>query len=173
MALIVENGSIVPNADSYISVADACAYLVSRGNKTFAGTATADQEAALRNATDFMVAQYRNRWAGERILSTQILDWPRAAVPLPDVGGWYGGVAYIAPDVVPVPVQQACADLAVRALLGPLSPDVGRVKSEVKLGPLSVKYDPNYAVTATFVAVLTKLAPYMTGQGMRVSLVRT
>lgn len=173
MALVVEDGTGKPDAESYISASDAATYLSSRGNKTFAAADTADQEAALRNATDFMVSQFRRRWAGDRILIEQALDWPRAAVPIPDVGGWYGGYAYIAPTVVPVPVQQACADLAARALLGPLLPDVGRVKRSVKLGPLSVEYDPNAAVTTVYAAVLAKLSPYLTGSGVMVSLVRT
>src|SRR5665213_1978998 len=118
-----------------MSVADASAYLTSRGNTTFAAAATVDQENALRNATDFMVAQYRYMWAGFRRGIIQNLDWPRSYVPILDVAFGYGPAPqYYDFASVPLPVQQACADLAVRALAGDLSPDVARLENSVSVG---------------------------------------
>lgn len=174
MPLVVEDGSVVPNADSYVSIANAIAYLTSRGEKTFAQADTPSQEAALRNATDFMVSVYRNRWAGYRKNLAQPLDWPRSYVPINDVAQGYGpGATWYDASSVPPEVQQACASLAVRALVGPLSPDVARVLKNVKIGPISVEYDPNAAVVATYVAVTTRLRPYLAGNGMLTTLVRT
>lgn len=176
MSLIVEDGTGKPDAESYISVSDAADYLAKRGNKTFAEADTSDQEAALRNATEFMLSVYRVRWAGFRYGLTQALDWPRSYVPIPDVavlGGYIGSAAFVAYNSVPTLVQQACADLAVRALLGPLVPDVGRLKKSVKLGPLSVEYQPYGSASTTFVAVTAKLSPYLVGGGGMTSLVRT
>jgi hypothetical protein len=176
MALIVEDGTGLPNAESYISIADAITYLTSRGDATFAAAILAAQEAALRNATDFMVAQYRFGWGGYRFNTVQNLDWPRIYVPITDaaaMGFGQGYPLYYPFNAVPLPVAQVCADLALRALTAPLSPDVPRVKKSVQIGPLKVDYDSNYSVTPTFVAVLNKLAPYLTGQGMQTRLIRT
>lgn len=174
MALVVEDGTGKPDAESYISVVDALAYLTSRGDVVFSAAAQAAQEAALRNATDYMVSVYRYRWAGYRYTLGQALDWPRETVPVLDYAFGYGPYpTYYPYDAVPVPVQQACADLAVRALSGPLMPDIQRIKKSVKIGPLAVEYDTAQPATTTLVAVGTKLAPYLTGQGMRTTLVRS
>lgn len=174
MTLIVEDGSQVFNAESYITVANAITYLTSRGNTSFAAAVTADQENALRNATDFMVAQFRYRWAGYRRGIVQNLDWPRQYVPVLDVAFGYGPApSYLAFDIVPIPVMQACADLAVRALVGDLAPDIDRIEKSVAVGPIKVEYDPNQPAGTTFVAVITKLDPFLVGQGQRTTLVRT
>ena len=78
MTLIVEDGSIVAGAESYISVADAETFLNNRG-LTLTG-AESDKEAALRKATDYMVQVYRMRWQGWKVDQTQALDWPRNSV---------------------------------------------------------------------------------------------
>lgn len=174
MALIVEDGSGKADAESYVSVADAIAYLVKRGDSTFAEAGTVKQEAALRNAADYMTSLFRYRWGGFRMTTSQRLDWPRQAVPIIDVAfGYQAMPSYYPVDQVPTAIGEACADLALRALNGPLQPDISRVKRSVKIGPITVDYDPNAAVTTTLTAVQTKLAPFFRGQGMRTSLVRT
>lgn len=174
-AVVVEDGTGKANADSYISEADAISYLALRGNTTFAAASAANQAAALRNATDFMVAAYRYRWAGYRFGLTQNLDWPRSYVPITDVAFGYGPAPSFLPfDAVPIPVQQTCADLAVRALVGPLLPDIARIKRAVTVGPIKVDYDPYASAVTVFAAVANKIAPYLIGQGSgRVQAIRT
>jgi len=75
--LIVEDGSIVPGAESYCSVAAADAYHSGRANATWAGLDQATKEANLRKATEYMVSIYRQRWKGLRASINQALDWPR------------------------------------------------------------------------------------------------
>ncbi len=84
MSIIVEDGTGLATAESYISVADASTYFTARGNTTWdaldEGEATAAREAALRLATDYMTAVYRDRWEGVRYTEGQALCWPRSGV---------------------------------------------------------------------------------------------
>src|SRR6187549_997723 len=139
MSLIVEDGTARADAESYISVADANSYHVSRGtpDADWADLDTADKESALRRATDYMLATYRLRWKGSPVNGTQALDWPRYNVQRDQ-----SFLTYIQPTVIPNEVKRACAELAVRAHAGPLTQDVepqAGVLSE-QVGPIAVTY---------------------------------
>ncbi len=161
MALTVETGAALSNADSYCSVADALAWHAARGITTWATITTAEQEQALRRATSYMVEVYRMRWAGLRKTDTQALDWPRYDVPRPDVHGTVYGFSYYSDDVVPTEVRNACAELALRAAAGDLAPDVGRVTTREKVGPLEVEYAPGVP-WVRYRAIDNLLAPFLT-----------
>jgi hypothetical protein len=162
MALVVEDGTGLANAESYISVSDASTYFANRGNTNWPSTDVPTCEHALRAATDFMVGLYRMRWDGFRTSQTQALDWPRSFCPRPDlVGGYYGYPNYYATNVVPIEVAQACAELAVRYIVnGDLAPDVERVEQSVKVGPIAIEYANGSTPLVTFTAVTRKLAPF-------------
>lgn len=140
MAIVVEDGSVVAGANSYASVAQATTYLTAR-NRAAAWTAktTAEQEAALVQATDYLTQQYRGRWKGLRYSESQSLDWPRAEVTVPGYPvGWSIGV-----DEVPGEVNAATILLAERAIAGVLLPDTapGAAVRRQKVGSLEVEYD--------------------------------
>ena len=130
MSLIVEDGTVVPGAESYIAVADADQYHSDRANTAWATLDEPSKEASLRKATDYMVSEYRESWKGNRINLNQVLDWPRVAVFLDDFGN-YGAVPA---NIVPVPVMRACAELALRASTGELAPDLQRAAIMKKVG---------------------------------------
>lgn len=162
MAIVIEDGSGKPDAEAYISVADADTYFSNRGNTAWAALTTAAKEAALRLSTDYMEAAYGPRWCGERATDTQALSWPRT-----DVDG-------VADDVVPEAVKRANAELAVRASAGALLADQGaQVKSET-VGPISVTYadgarqDVRYAA----VDVALKAAGLLCGSASIIPVVR-
>lgn len=155
MALIVEDGTGVTGAESYISVAAADTYFTNRGNATWAALATDDKEAALRKATDYMEGRYR--WRGERVADGQALSWPRDCV--------YAFGYLVDSNVVPERVQRACAELAVRASADDLSPDLtAQVKQEI-VGPISVTYADGARQATSYKAVDAMLAPYVYGIG--------
>ncbi len=78
MALIVEDGSVVPNADSYISVADATTYFENHGDPQLWPNSHQDiKEGALRYATTTIDGMFR--WTGEVFSLPQPLGWPRTA----------------------------------------------------------------------------------------------
>ena len=76
MALVVEDGTGLSTAESYISVADADTYHSDRGNALWTGT-DAVKEEALRQATEYLDATYD--WKGSISLTTQALNWPRGS----------------------------------------------------------------------------------------------
>lgn len=110
MVLTVENGSVVANADSYLSVADADTYWTDRGNPSdWSGAATADKEASLRYATQYIDANIN--WLSELAdPSNQVLEWPRVVFIGRD-GRTYGGNE--AGDI-PQSLKDAVAELALQ-----------------------------------------------------------
>lgn len=172
--LIVEDGTQVASADSYVSSVEAATYLTTRGDTTFVAAKDTQKDQALRSATDYMLGAFRYRWSGYRVGTVQSLDWPRIYVPITDIIQGYGyGATFYAENVVPVQVRQACADLAVRALVGDLAPDIDPVIRSVKTGPVTVEYDPYGVPFTVYRAILAKLAPLFTGNGGSVQIVRT
>lgn len=123
MALIVEDGSGLPNAEAYISVEDADAYFSVRGNAAWAALDAPQKEAALRLGADYMGAVYGPKWCGKRLTDAQALDWPRTGR-----------------EGVPEAVRRANAELAVRASSGQLMADEGAAVQSETVGPISVTY---------------------------------
>lgn len=157
MSLIVEDGTGLPDAEAYISVADASTYLAARGYTAWAALAEAAQEAALRKGADYMGQAYGTRWQGERVSSTQALDWPRTGV-----------VAYgfdVASDSVPAAVANANAELALRASTGTLSADKGQDVKRKKVDVIEVEYMDYSTSGTTYTAVDGMLAPFLNGSG--------
>lgn len=150
MALIVEDGTGKPDAESYVSAADADAYHAARGNAGWTG-AEAAKEAALRRATEYLDGAYRSRWQGLAVTAEQGLAWPRRNV-------WFN-VGWLRSDFVPVQVERACCECALRELQSPgsLAPDLvpgERVVSET-VGPLEVEYADNGGSDVASPLVLT------------------
>ena len=111
MSLVVEDGTGKSDAESFISVADASTYFNARGVTTWdaldTGEETVNREAALRKATDYLTAVYRDRWEGVRYTETQALDWPRQGVVR---DSWAVDI-----DEVPTEVANAFAELALKS----------------------------------------------------------
>lgn len=111
MTLVVEDGTGLPNANAYISVAYANEYFASRGNAAWAAiTDEATKENAIINATEYLDV----RWvfSGDILNEEQALSFPRIDLPRCARGATF-----------PEPVKKATAEYAVRALTGPLAPD--------------------------------------------------
>lgn len=123
--IVVEDGTGKADANSYISVADAQAYIEGRLNSDSWNNASADQKAiAVLMATRSV--DVNMEWFGYRVGTVQALDWPRLYVPdkrltmyhyvrdpLAPVG-IYGPV--YPQDEVPVRVKDATAELAAEML---------------------------------------------------------
>lgn len=163
MALTVESGAGLADAESYISVADADTMHAARGNTLWATLSEAEKEQALRRGTDYMGGAYRQRWKGNRVSSTQALDWPRHGVC---VDGFD-----LVSDAVPAVVARACAEMAFRAASGDLDEDLERGIVREKIGPLETEYDRNSPQHKRYRAVDNMLAPLLNGAG-NVMLVR-
>jgi hypothetical protein len=136
MAVIVETGTGRSDANSYLGVADTDAYVAAYvGSTPWAAATSAAKERALMQATQHLDIEYEGRWRGRKALSTQALSWPR-------VGGVDNEGFTIASNGVPENLKRACAELALRVVLGDelhgVVTEPGDVASESKsLGPLS------------------------------------
>lgn len=149
MAIVVEDGTGLEDANSYASYADWTAYWADRGGAP-AGV-QADVEAALVKGADYLGLKYR--WRGYRLTSAQALDWPRMYVYRET---YAGGCELI--EGVPVEVVRANIELAKRALAGELTPDptvdaTGQVVTSKrdKVGPIETERTFSGASSATFV----------------------
>lgn len=164
MALIVEDGTGLADAEAYIAVADADTYFAARGNATWAALTTEQKEQALRKGADYMGATYGLRWKGERTVETQALDWPRECV--------YAFGVLVDSDEVPVAVQRANAELAVRASAADLLSDAGAQVLSEQVGPIAVTYAPGARQQTRFEAVDRMLQPYLAYGAGQVAVVR-
>lgn len=138
--MIVEDGTGLPDADSYASEADFEAHAESHGL-----TYTGDVETALVRATAWIDGAFRSRFPGARTNGrSQGLEWPRRNAT--DASG-----EAIADDEIPAEIVRATAAAALRELtsVGSLSPDVtggGAIRRERKrLG--SMEKETEYAVS--------------------------
>jgi len=75
MALIIEDGTIVANANTYLTEAEANTILENFGYVLTPATAEAD----LRTAAQYLES-FRNNYQGSKVSSTQSLQWPRTDV---------------------------------------------------------------------------------------------
>lgn len=177
MAFVVEDGTGLPNANSYLAVADADAYNVDHGNTAWLG-ADVDKQAALIRATAYIDASYRGRFPGYPTSGRiQNREWPRvgAFVRIPDNGRtdaflydnqrdftYIGGIYYLAVNEIPREIKAAVAEGALRELTDPgsLTPDLdrGNAISRLKAGPVEIAYSGAATATTVFQAIDLALA---------------
>lgn len=155
MALVVEDGTGLSNAESYISVADAETRLGNLGDTTFAALSTAAKEQALRKATIYMEGAFRSRWKGTRLLRAQALSWPRHGAT---VDGYN-----LDSDMVPTEVANACADYALKASTSELLADQERAVVREKVGSLETEYSEFSSQSKRYLLIDRTLAPFLRG----------
>jgi hypothetical protein len=136
MAFLVEDGTGVTGANSYASVAFADAYFEERDNAVWAAIVEdGDKEGYLIRATDYIENVFGRRFLGEMVATDQALSWPR-----------YYASPY-ASDSIPLRLQKATAEYALRAIDGPLMPDptvdasgFSVVKTKQVVGPIEREF---------------------------------
>ena len=132
MAIVVEDGTGKPDAETLCSVAAFRAYCDGRG-LSLVGVTDARVEQLLRQANDYLLT-FSGVWKGYRLTATQALDWPRVGVVV--------NCYELPSSVIPPAVINAAAALAFKAQTGPLMPDVrGIAVKKLKLGPLEKEFD--------------------------------
>lgn len=169
MALIVETGTAAADSEALCSVAFCDTYHAAQGNALWAPLLTAAKEQAIRKGYAFMQQSYRMRWAGFRVSSLQALDWPRYDVPRIDGYGGslgiYGGIGCYPYDAIPKELQQANAELALRAASGDLLADLDPTVASESVGPISVTYFKGEVKSKKYPAVDRLLAPFIRSGG--------
>lgn len=132
MALIVEDGTIVTGADSYVSRADAITYAANRG-VTLANTDATD--IIIRKACDY-VESFAARFKGTQVERDQPLSWPREGA---NIEGWDWGGDEIPRQVI---AAQLAVIIEVNAGVDPYNPTpvAGQVTEKTVHGAVTVKY---------------------------------
>lgn len=144
IAVIVEDGSIVANANSYGSVADADAYHTDRGNADWAALSPDEKAIRMIRATDYIDQRFGGRFIGLIINDEQMLAWPRL-----DTGTAAFDYNFETElGVIPRKLKYACFEYALRAETA-LAPDpvvtdtgVTTVTIKDKVGPIETEYVP-------------------------------
>lgn len=139
MTIVVEDGTGLDDAESYIAVIDADEYHLARGNDDWDEGDESEKEAVLRIATAYIDGYYRDKWPGLRTNGrSQALEWPR-------MNAYDTETNLISSDEIPIEVINATAEAALRELKsrGSLLPEgvpADRI-IEKTIGPLRFKYD--------------------------------
>lgn len=135
MALIVEDGTGLQDANSYATMEFADQYNDEYGNEEWAAATIDEREEALRIGTRDLDLIYGLRWKGRRKTQYQALDWPRTGVY--DADNYY-----VDENSVPLDIQRAAIELGLRHIQGlDIIPDIpgtgtGIKKKRVKAGPV-------------------------------------
>ena len=131
MALIVEDGSGVAGANSYVSDSDYTAYAAQR-NLTVGADAT-ERESELIRAMDY-IEKHRGRFKGYKTSPHQALQWPRSGV--------YIDGNLISSNVIPQELKAAQmeAAVAVSADINLLPTGSYQNIQSQSIGDLSVSY---------------------------------
>jgi hypothetical protein len=166
--IVVEDGSIVSGANSFVSIADAKAYAKDRGVSLGSGTEIAEQ---LIQAMDYL-ATFRSLWKGTKVETTQPLQWPRKDVQIDDAD-W--DETMIPPELVQAQCQLVIAQQQGIALYTNVAAGTLPVIKEVT-GPLETTYaSPTAAFdmsAASIPAVDILLAPLLASDGFGLSTLR-
>lgn len=139
MSLIIEDGTGVAGADSYVTLEEARAYAASRGLTLSSTDATL--ESYLRRATDYLEAQ-RDKYKGHKTDATYPLQWPRKCV--------YIDCTPIDSDVIPAELKQAQIQLAAAINSGidimPTATGEAFITLD-KVGPIETRYSESIATS--------------------------
>lgn len=155
MSLVVENGTGLADAESYLSVADFKSYCTKWGYDYGATTDTVIEQ-KLRIATNFIDTNFR--YKGIRLVQTQGLEFPRQNL--------YDWSAYEVTGL-PARVIKACAELAFKSIGENIYVDLdrgGKTTSE-SVGPISVSYAEDAPVGKTYRFAENLLKPYLRTEG--------
>ena len=162
MALIVETGTGVAGANTYVTQADLDAFWSQRGNPSF-GTMAADSvEILVTQAMDLFHALFGSRLRGRRVKVDQSLEFPRADL--------YDNEGLLRPmTTVPPEVKKVLCLLVQKAIDGETIPDsdastAAVKKQRQKVGDLEIETEytsGGQKVGKTFTEIEMILAPVL------------
>tara|TARA_R100001530_G_scaffold131664_1_gene103489 strand:+ start:594 stop:1088 length:495 start_codon:yes stop_codon:yes gene_type:complete len=156
MPLIIEDGTIVEDANSFATVAECRAFVADRGLTL--PTEDAEVEVLLVKANDYLNS-LEERFNGYRYDEDQEMTFPRDDISLhgKDIS-----------NTIPKIVKRAQCQLAVDAQTAALlAAGTGKEVIEKKVGPLSTKFAPNGATAPQYrpTAALAILEPLFKPHG--------
>jgi len=160
MAFVVEDGTGLSNSNSFVAVAFADSYFADRNQTAWAGTDEA-KKGALIQATDYIELRFSNLFFGTKKVEAQALSFPRISDRFSEM---------------PVALQRACCEYALRALSAKLLPDPvidpsgqGLERTRERVGPIETETRYQYQGPGT---VRTIIRPYPFADGLLKDLIR-
>ena len=158
MAIVVEDGTGIATANSYIDSTYADSYFSDRGVTEWASLTNKD--ALLIQATDYIETVYYGKWLGERLTTTQALEFPRV-IDNEDVG-------------VPERLKKACCELALKANSGTLLVDVEQRVVKEKVAVIETTYSEYDDQLTQYTTVYNLVKEYLENASLNSSkVVRT
>ena len=154
--MVVEDGTGLSNADSFVSVAYADTYFTTRGVTAWASLT--NKEALLIKATDYIEAVYSESWKGVTLNDTQSLSFPRI---IDDA------------TVYPDRLLKAVCELALKANDGDLLVDVEQRTIEEKVDVITVKYAEYSDQKTQYSMVYGLISPYLLSTGVNKKAMRS
>lgn len=136
VTLVVEDGSGLENANTYISLEDADTYFDNRNNQVWSAFEDATKSQALFDAAIALDALYFDRYLSHRIFNNdQALEWPRQTF-------WALNYRRYDQGTIPKPLKDAQCEIALKALQGlEIYPeertDIHVTSESVKVGEIS------------------------------------
>lgn len=138
ITFLVEDGTGLDTATSYISLADANDYFAklasSSDNNSWSAIGDEEKEGALMKASRFLDQKYHGKWKGIKVRREQNLAWPRQDVYIEN------GEYWVDSTVVPDGIKYATCIYALRSTTNDLAPtldeEAGIVRESVSVGPL-------------------------------------
>lgn len=158
MALVVEDGTIVENANSYATLTQIRDYAISRGVTLSNVDATLESQV---HAAMLYLEALRAKYKGVKVSSTQSLQWPR-------LGAYVDGFA-VESNEIPIELVKALYELVLANEAGiDLMPTVeGAFVVKEKVGPIETEYSesvgtssqPKLAIVKSLLEPLLSLTP--------------
>jgi hypothetical protein len=152
-ALVIEDGTIVANATSYVEVDEARAYAAARGITLSVDDTVIDVLAI--KAMDYLEAQ-RARYQGWKVSEIQCLQWPRYEVLIDNIE--------VEPTSIPILLKQAQCRLMMELNAGvDLYPNrTSQIVKSEKVGPIETEYFQGSSLMPSLSAVDAILEPLYT-----------
>jgi hypothetical protein len=158
--IVVEDGSIVADANSYIDYDYAESYHALRGNSAWLAGDSTEKEYAIIRATQAVDSIYKTQWEGSQTeYGTQELEWPRKDVYVNNIA--------LPDNLIPTALKKAICEAALREFTSPnsLTPDLdrgGKIK-KVKADTVEVEYMEGASGSTSFTAIDGLLADLISG----------
>ena len=157
MALIIEDGSNVTNANSYATVVEIKAFAEARGFTL--PTDDLEIEKLAIKATDYLES-FRKRYQGTRTNTTQSLQWPRLGVVIDDI-------EYVEGDSIPVELKNAQMMATIEANKTDLLKNDKQALKKKKVDVIEYEYqDGTSSVSKGFSKVDVYLEPLLKAGGI-------
>ncbi len=156
--VIVEDGSIVPSANSFVTRDDVTLYTTARGLAGWTVTDPNAADAAVLRGADYIKNEVRYLYRGSRIDVTQSMPWPRLGA------SEYRGPV-IPSNYISWRLKDAQCELAYREFLipGSIQPDLerGGYIKDVSVGTVKVTYMDNASPETVLAVVAGLLEPLL------------